>query len=93
MNHIINKPSVPHVMNCQAELTEDELVRRELVEERLSELDISTTFFDGDGYEDVDILNAILLVNQGNAIPEELKKRIRKKNKKKTKSAHVCYKN
>ena len=76
MNSLLKKPSKPHIMNTQTELTDFELARREFVENQLSELGISTTMFDGDVHEDADVLKAMILVNQGLLIPDDLKQRV-----------------
>lgn len=62
------------------------LASREEIEERLRKttilegLGISTSNFDGDSeHEDSDVLNAILLVNAGNEIPDDLRQRLMEK--------------
>lgn len=79
----VKKPSSPHVMDSQVELTEEEYKRRIYVEEQLSALGISTSIFDAnkDGHEDKDVLEAIIIANRGEEIPEDLKIRIKNKNK------------
>lgn len=77
------KPSSPHTMDSQVDLTEEEYKRRIYADKQLSELGISTSVFDAnkDGHEDKDILEAIIIANRGEEIPEDLKVRIKNKNK------------
>ena len=77
----VKKPSTPHIMDSQVELTEEEYKRRLFVEEQLTALGISTSVFDAnkDGHEDKDILEAIIIANRGEEIPEDLKIRIQRK--------------
>ncbi len=84
LNNYIKKPSAPHVLECQIGLTEQEIERREFIERELGQLGISTSVFDSYGgeKEDRDILEAIILVNEGKTIPEELKNKILEKRRK-----------
>lgn len=80
MNENIKKPSTPLILDGQEELTQEEFEKRLFVEQQLSSVGISTTIFDGENidYENPYILEAILLVNNGKEIPEDLKQKIRK---------------
>ena len=75
----IDKPSDPFVMASQVELTEEEYRKQHFVEEQLSLLGISTSVFDTDngGYENPYILEAVVVANNGEEIPEELKIKIK----------------
>lgn len=75
------KPSKPHVGPEQIPVTEEEIKERLRIERELEELGISTSLFDDDSgeHEDLDVLEAIILVNQGKKVPEELRQRILKK--------------
>ena len=79
INERIKKPSTPLIVDGQEELTQQEFERRLFVEQQLSSVGISTTVFDGENidYENPYILEAILLVNQGKEIPEDLKLKIK----------------
>ena len=82
MSHFyVKKPSTPHIMDSQVDLTQEEYERRLFVEEQLTSLGISTSVFDAnkDGHEDKDILEAIIIANRGEEIPEDLKVRIQRK--------------
>ena len=84
LNNYIKKPSTPHILDSQIGLTEQEMERREFIERELGQLGISTSVFDSYGgeKEDRDILEAIILVNEGKTIPEELKNKILEKRRK-----------
>ena len=75
----VEKPPVPHIMESQTELTEQELARRRFAEKQLSELGISITSFDtrDDGHENPYILEAIIIASKGEEIPEDLKEKIK----------------
>ena len=91
LNNNIKKPSTPHVMKNQTTLTKKEYEQRMYADRQLEELGISTSVFDTNniGYEDADVLKAIIIANQGNQIPEELKIRIiNKRNRKHKASLH-----
>ena len=73
----IHKPSVRNDM--QNVVSPQEIERRMKIEKQLEELGISTSNFDFfiiNEHEDEDVLEAIILANQGKDIPEELKVRI-----------------
>lgn len=84
-NNNIEKPSAPYITKSQTSLTKQEIERRAFIERELGQLGISTSVFDSSnsGKEDEDILKAIILVNEGKTIPEELKARIISKQKEK----------
>lgn len=77
MENLIHKPSVRNDM--QNVVSPQEMERRMKIEKQLEELGISTSNFDFfiiNEHEDEDVLEAIILANQGKDIPEELKIRI-----------------
>lgn len=75
-------PSKPHTLEEQPPITEVEVENRMRVARELEKLGISTSKFDiADEHEDTDVLQAIILVNQGKKVPEDLRKRLLSKNK------------
>ncbi|MCM1387530.1 MAG: hypothetical protein NC231_09390 [Bacillus sp. (in: Bacteria)] len=75
-------PSKPHILETQLPITEAEVENRMRVARELENLGISTSKFDiADEHEDTDVLQAIILINQGKKVPEDLRKRILNKNK------------
>jgi hypothetical protein len=80
LSRTIKKPKIKDEKGCSVLASQDEInenLRRAKV---LEELGISTSNFDGDdGSEDSDILEAMILVNQGKDIPSELKEKIKSK--------------
>ncbi len=73
----IKIPSRPHTTDELKNVTE-ELESRMRIADELECLGIITSKFDAeDGYEDSDELQAIILVNQGKKIPEDIKKAYR----------------
>jgi hypothetical protein len=78
----IKKPKVRIEKGQSVLASQDEINENLRRAKALEELGISTSNFDGDdGSEDSDILEAIILVNQGKDIPNELKEKIKSKNK------------
>jgi len=79
----IKIPSRPHTTDELKDVTE-ELESRMRIADELECLGISISKFDAeDGHEDSDELQAIILVNEGKKVPEDLKKRLIDKQKKK----------
>ncbi|MCM1087596.1 MAG: hypothetical protein NC419_05525 [Muribaculaceae bacterium] len=94
VNSIYENIKVPirsHITDGQEPITEDELERRRIVAEELETFGISISKFDveEDGHEDKDILQAIILANQGKQIPEELRKRLLGKKELKQKEGYA----
>jgi hypothetical protein len=78
----IKKPKVRIEKGQSVLASQDEINENFRRAKALEELGISTSNFDGDdGSEDSDILEAIILVNQGKDIPNELKEKIKSKTK------------
>jgi hypothetical protein len=78
----IKKPKVRIEKGQSVLASQDEINENLRRAKALEELGISTSNFDGDdGSEDSDILEAIILVNQGKDIPNELKEKIKSKTK------------
>ena len=76
----VEKPMAPHITYGQEPVTEAEWERRLQIAEELESLGISISKFDTeDEHEDEDVLKAIIYVNQGKEIPEDLRKRLLKK--------------
>lgn len=80
MRTTIKKPSPrstePYPLLASQKEIEDRLRKAKILED----LGISiSNFSEDDEYEDADVLKAIMLVNQGKEIPEELKKRLNQK--------------
>lgn len=76
----IQKPDAPHIMDSQEEISKQEIEERYRIARILEELGISISRFDGDdGHEDKDELDAMILVNAGKEIPDELKERLLEK--------------
>lgn len=72
----------PHITYGQESITEEEIKRRMRVAEELENLGISISRFDTeDEHEDADadVLQAIIYADQGEKIPEDLKKRLMEK--------------
>ena len=83
MTNLIRKPSVRNDM--QNVVSPQEIERRMKIEKQLEELGISTSNFDFfiiNEHEDEDVLEAIILANQGKEIPNELKIKILDKKQK-----------
>ncbi len=77
----IQKPL--RIGNKLSELTVSklEIMERFQRDKKLEELGISTSKFDGDdGKEDPDELEAIILINRGEALPKDLEQRLKEKN-------------
>lgn len=77
MANSIHKPSVRD--DLQNIASPQEIERRLKRDKQLEELGISTSNFDFfilNEHEDEDVLEAIILANQGKEIPKELKKKI-----------------
>lgn len=79
----LKKPSKPHVIPEQVPVTEEEIKERLRIEQELAKLGISISLLDDTmgEHEDLDVLEAIILVNQGKKVPEDLKRRILQKKK------------
>lgn len=76
----IKKPVNPHITYGQESITDEEISRRMRVAEELEALGISISRFDTeDEHEDADVLQAIIYANQGEKIPEDLRKRLMEK--------------
>lgn len=76
----VKKPMSPHITYGQESITEEEIKRRMRVAEELEDLGISISRFDTeDEHEDADVLQAIIYADQGEKIPEDLKKRLMEK--------------
>ncbi|MCM1127190.1 MAG: hypothetical protein NC429_12050 [Lachnospiraceae bacterium] len=76
----VKKPVSPHITYGQEPITEEEITRRMRVAEELEDLGISISRFDTeDEHEDADVLQAIIYADQGEKIPEDLKKRLMEK--------------
>ena len=79
----IKVPSKPHIANEQQPVTHEELENRMRIAKELESIGISTSKFDSEnGHEDADVMQAIILVNQGKRVPEDLRKRLLKKTEK-----------
>lgn len=78
----VKKPASPHITYGQDTITEEEIERRMRVADELETLGISISRFDAeDEHEDADVLQAIIYADQGEAIPEDLKRRLIEKRK------------
>jgi hypothetical protein len=82
ISRTIKKPKIRAEKDHSVLASQDEINENLRRAKALEELGISTSNFDGDdGSEDSDILEAMILINQGKDIPNELKEKIKNKTK------------
>lgn len=82
INHIKKPPVKDNMQDVTA--SKEEIEKRIRQNKQLEEVGISTSNFDFfffNGHEDEDVLEAMILVNKGQEIPEELKEKLLKKKK------------
>jgi hypothetical protein len=77
LSSTIKKPEIRAEQRQSVLASQDEINENFRRARALEELGISTSNFDGDdGSEDSDILEAMILINQGKDIPDELKEKL-----------------
>lgn len=84
LQHAINQAKKPPVRKNIRDIaaSQEEIEKRKRRDKQLAEVGISTSVFDFfffNGHEDEDVLEAMILVNEGKEIPEELKEKLLKK--------------
>ncbi|MCM1156736.1 MAG: hypothetical protein NC314_11685 [Roseburia sp.] len=84
LQYNINQIKKPPIRNNIQDIAapREEIEKRVKRDRQLAEVGISTSNFDFffyDGHEDEDVLEAMILVNEGKEIPQELKDKLLKK--------------
>ena len=82
INQIKKPPIKGNIQDIAA--PQEEIEKRMRRDKQLEEVGISTSNFDFfffDGYEDEDVLEALILVNEGKERPQELKEKLLQKKK------------